>query len=117
MARLTHRDPAALSGGVLAALAVQHVLAAGDAASLGAALPEWIAAATAWTGSAPPHSTVATLRAASEHAGDAEAASREAAAGGGVPDLARALAGGTGAVPIEAELVARVMRVFGRGAA
>jgi len=113
MARLTHRDPAALSGAVLAALAALHLLATGDAASLRIGLAEWIAAAAAWTGAAPSPTTVATVRAAGAHAGDGEAAAREAAAAGGVPDLARALAGGTAAVSIEPERLERVARVLG----
>lgn len=117
MARLTHRDPAALSGAVLAALAALHFLTTGDASSLRIGLAEWIAAATAWAGAAPPPPTVATVLAAAAHAGNGEAASREAAATGGRPDLARALAGGTAAAPIEPERLERVARVLGTGAA
>jgi dephospho-CoA kinase len=113
MARLTHRDPAAVSGAVLAALAALHCLATGQASSLRSGLPEWIAAAGAWAGAAPPPSTVATVLAAAAHAGDGEAASREAAAAGGVPDLARALAGGTAKAPVEREQLGIVGRVLG----
>ena len=117
MARLTHRDPAAISGAALAALAALHVLAAGQASSLRIGLPEWIAAAAAWAGAAPPPPTVATVLAAAAHAGDGEAASREAAAAGGVPDLARALAGGTAKAPLEPEQLGLVARVLGEGGA
>lgn len=117
LARLTHRDPAALSGAVLAALAALHFLTTGQASSLRIGLPEWIAAAAAWAGAAPPPSTVATVLAAAAHPGNGEAASREAAAAGGVPDLARALAGGTAKAPLEPQQLARVARVLGEGGA
>jgi len=117
MARLTHRDPAALSGAVLAALAALHFLTTGDPSSLRIGLAEWIAAAAAWAGAAPPPPTVAALLAAAAHAGDGEAASREAAAAAGVPDLARALAGGTAKAPMEPERLELVARVLGEGGA
>ena len=116
MARLTHREPAALSGAVLAALAALHFLTSGDASSLRRGSAEWIAASAAWAGAAPPPGTVATVLAAAAHAGDGEAAAREAAAAGGMPDLARALAGGTVTDPIAPEQLARVARVLGGAA-
>lgn len=117
MARLTHRDPAAISGAVLAALAALHFLTTGDSSSLRIGLPEWIAAATAWVGAPPPPRIVATAAAAATHAGNAEAAAREAVAAGGLPDLAQALAGGTPRAPLEAGQLERVTRVLGGGAA
>lgn len=116
MARLTHREPAALSGAALAALAALHVLITGDASSLRGGLAEWIAAATAWAGAAPPSSSVATVLAGAAHPGDGEAASRAAAAGGGVAELGRALAGGAADVPIEPDQLALVTRVLGETA-
>ena len=90
MARLTHRDPAAISGAVLAGLAAIHFLATGDASALRSGLPEWTAAATAWSGAAPPSSAIATVR---------------------------ALAGGTAVAPIAREQRELVARVLGAGAA
>lgn len=113
MARLTHRDPAALSGAVLAVLAAGHFLATGDASSLGGAVAGWVRAATAWTGAAPPPWTIATVIAAGAHPGDGEAAAGESDAAGGIPDLARALAGATPAAPVEPERLAQVTRILG----
>lgn len=113
MARLTHRDPPAVSGAVLATLAALQYLEAGDAASLRAGLPHWTAAAAAWTGAAPPPSTIATVAAAAAHAGDGDAAAQEAGAAGGVPELARALAGGTPRAPLDAKRIARVAAALG----
>jgi len=93
MARLTHTDPAGLSGAVLAVLAALHFLTTGSAADMRARVADWRAAAAAWTGAPPPSSTMVTILAAAAHAGDGEAAAREAGGKGGVADLASALSG------------------------
>jgi dephospho-CoA kinase len=111
MARLTHREPVALSGAVLAVLAALHVLTA-DSTAMRDRIRGWSDAASAWTGAAPPPSTVATVRAAAAHGGAGDAAAGEAAAGGGMADLARALAGGAPAAPVAAERTAQVARIL-----
>jgi dephospho-CoA kinase len=90
MARLTHRDPVAISGAVLAGLASIHFLVTGEASARPSELAEWTAAATAWSGATPPSSALATVR---------------------------ALAGGTEHAAIKPELRERVARVLGAGAA
>ena len=99
LGRLTHREGHAVSGAILAALAAQHVLAGGDVHALGRAIPAWSDAATEWTGSPPPTATVDTVAAAAAHPGDREAAARTAQIAGGLPPLARALAGGPSPAP------------------
>ena len=94
LARLTHRDDAAISAAVLAALAAQHSLATGDAASLRQRVGRWVAVAAACTGIRPPSAIVDTVLAAAAHPGDREPAARAAQLAGGLPPLARALAGG-----------------------
>ena len=93
LARLTHRDAGEVSGAVVAALAAGHALGAG-APSLRGGLERWIAAASAWTGSAPPAPVVDTVLAAAAHPADRDAAAQAAQIAGGLPGLARALAGG-----------------------
>jgi dephospho-CoA kinase len=102
LARLTHHDADEVAGAVVAALAAGHALVVDDAASLRAGLDRWIAAAAAWTGSAPPPPVVDTVLAAAAHPADREAAARAAQIAGGLPGLARALAGGApAAIPPE----------------
>ena len=113
LARLTHREPSAISGAVVAALAVQSVLGGAHGGALRQGVAAWVAAATAWAGSAPPPSVVDTVRAAAAHPGDREAAAGAAQVAGGLPPLARALAAGAlGSPPPAArvELVGRLLR-------
>ncbi len=116
LARLTHRDAEEISGAIVAALAVQHALAAGDASSLRQGVPQWIAAATGWTGSAPPSPVIDTVLAAAAHPGDRESAARAAQVAGGLPTLARALAGGPATAPVAADRLERVARLLGHAA-
>jgi dephospho-CoA kinase len=118
LARLTHLDGCAVAGAILAALAAQHALATGDPASLRREVPEWISAATRWTGVAPPAPVADTVLAAAAHPGDRESAARAAQVAGGLPTLARALAGGPvtgGVAPARVEQVARLLAAVRAG--
>jgi dephospho-CoA kinase len=112
LARLTHRDGAAISGAVLAALAVQHALASAEASSLRRGVAGWAAAAAAWTGVEPPSAIVDTVLAAAAHLGDGEPAARAAHLAGGLPPLARALAGGAAGAPAPPARLERVARLL-----
>jgi hypothetical protein len=111
LARLTHRDGPAISGAVLAALAVQHALASEESSSLRTHVRGWAALAAARTGSPPPPPIVDTVLAAAAHPGDREAAARSAQLAGGLPPLARALAGGPPG-PMAADRLERVARLL-----
>lgn len=113
LARLTHRDGAAISGAVLAALAAQHALAGEEPSSLRTRLDGWAVLATARTGSPPPAPIVATVRAAASHPRDREGAARAAQRAGGLAPLARALAGGGAGHPIAADRRERLALLLG----
>jgi dephospho-CoA kinase len=112
LARLTHGAGTAISGAVLAALAVQHALASDDVSSLRGEVAGWAAAAAAWTGVEPPSPIVDTVLAAAAHPGDGEPAARAAQLAGGLPQLARALAGGAAGVPGPPSRLERVARLL-----
>ena len=116
LARLTHRDPAAVAGAIVAAVAAQHALAGGSGSSLASAVPAWTEAATAWAGSAPPSSVVQCVLAAAAHPGDSESAARTALAAGGLASLAGALAGGPIPAPAAADRLSLVRRLLGAAA-
>lgn len=111
LARLTHRDGEARAGAVVAALAAQHVLGGGEGSSLREGIRGWVDAAAAWTGSPPPSSVPDAVAAAATHPGDPEAAARAAQLAGGMPELARAFAGGP-AVSADADRLAIVARLL-----
>jgi dephospho-CoA kinase len=64
VARLTHRDPGAISGAVLAALAAARAIEDGGRSVAAGPRAEWIAAATAWTGAPPAPSAMDPVMAA-----------------------------------------------------
>jgi hypothetical protein len=99
LARLTHRDADAVAGAIVAALAARHAVLTADAAGLRGRLPAWVAAARQWTGADPSASAVDTVLAAAAHPADREAAAGAAQIAGGLPELARALAGGPPPAP------------------
>ena len=99
LARLTHRGPEEIAGAIVAALAAQHALAGEAGPQLRRELPRLVRAAGEWAGAAPAPAAVDTVGAAAAHPGDREAAARAAQIAGGLPPLARALAGGPAPEP------------------
>lgn len=92
LARLTHRDPAAVAAACLAALALHEVAASGALpGDLEPRLVDWGQASEPWAGVLPPARVEIAVRAA--RSGDPLAARRAAREAGGEPDLAGALAG------------------------
>ena len=115
LARLTHPDPEAVAGGVVAALAALAVSRSGRIEpGLPSRLSEWARAGERWSGAAPPPRLAAGIRAAVRHPVAPQAARAEAAASGAEPALAGGLVGlavGLPAGPAPpgiAELVARL---------
>ena len=98
LARLTHLESDAISGAIVAALAAQHVLSGVDPGALRGHLRSWAEAAAGWTGTPPRPAAMDTVAAAAASPGDRETAARAAQIAGGLPALARALAGGPAAV-------------------
>jgi hypothetical protein len=113
LARLTHREGAAVAGAIVAALAAQHALEESDARALRPHVAEWVEQARAWSGAAPPSSVVDTVLAAAAHPGDRESAARSAQIAGGLPPLARALAGGPPPPAAPADRLQRIARLLG----
>jgi hypothetical protein len=113
LARLTHRDGGPVAGAIVAALAAQHALGGREGPALRQGVRQWVAEATAWTGSAPPSSVVDTVLAAATHPGERERAARAAHVAGGIPALARALAGGPPPAPVPSDRLECVARILG----
>lgn len=114
LARLTHREGAALAGAIVAALGARQALVFGQVArhDVGAL----VEAATRWAGVRPPSSVIDTVAAAAAHAGDRESAARAAQLAGGLPQLARALAGGPPPRAVPADRLQVVARLLGTAA-
>lgn len=120
VARLTHREPAAISGACLLALALQEVAVSGRISSaLVERRPEWSAWAERWTGERPPPRIVAVLEAVAGCPLDVAAARRSCLERGGDPDLTGALLGLTmrvgraDAPPPLAQAVGELSRAIG----
>jgi dephospho-CoA kinase len=70
VARLIHREPAALSGAVLFALALEEAVRHGGPPGLAARLAEWTSDATRWGGAPPPAEVVEAVRSAAAGQGE-----------------------------------------------
>ncbi|HEY3119320.1 MAG TPA: dephospho-CoA kinase [Vicinamibacteria bacterium] len=98
LARLTHREGAAIAGACLFALALHHTAAAGRVPD---GIPSaWLRDAERWGGAPPPTLVLAAVEAARAHSSDVSAARAASAAAGGDPDLAAAMVGLVTGVPI-----------------
>ncbi|MBI3932645.1 MAG: dephospho-CoA kinase [Acidobacteria bacterium] len=115
LARLTHREPAAVADAVLFALALEASFGAGGWASAAQPPEAWRDRAAAWGGGRPSGRLDPVFGAAAQHASSPAAARTACALGGGDPDLAGILVGtAVGAPPSAAPggLVADLERLL-----
>jgi len=112
LARLTHDQPEAAAGAVLAALTAAAVAAGEGPAALPDRLAPWAPVAARWGGASPPTRIVQAVAAAAASASDCAQARRTAAAHGADPALAGALVGLAGGLALESvdEETARLAR-------
>ncbi|HVO10519.1 MAG TPA: dephospho-CoA kinase [Vicinamibacteria bacterium] len=101
LARLTHDEPEAVAGAVLAAMAAAAVAGGEGPGTLPDRLPLWVPLARRWGGAAPPQRVGQAVAAAAAWAFDCRQARQASAAQGACPALAGALVGLARGLPLE----------------